>query len=185
MTNETILPELVGTLASLPEHTQKTIKAYGAACYRTALHSSEVQAWKRDNEWKSAIDPAVNGALSKEIKMDYEKEKEHEEFVDWLYLGQTEVEPNELNEKVVNCMWLAWQARQVYTWGSSNEPTDTPAHSMNKEVSQFLADVMTAAGLVSHGKQCKALGERLSKGCMNLRNKLAIPEQVQLKKEMK
>lgn len=41
-------------------------------------------------------------------------EEEHEEFVDWLYLGQTEVEPDELNEKVVKCMWLAWQARQVY-----------------------------------------------------------------------
>ena len=60
-----------------------------------------------------------------------------------------------------------------------------PAHSMDKEVSQFLADVMTAAGLVSHGKQCKELGERLRKGCMNLRNNLAIPEQVQLKKERK
>ena len=50
MTEETILPELVGTLASLPEHTQKTIKAYGAACYRTALQSPEIQALKRDAE---------------------------------------------------------------------------------------------------------------------------------------
>lgn len=48
---------------------------------------------------------------------------------------------------------------------------------MNKEISQFLADAMTAAGLVSHGKQCKALGERLSKDCMNLRNNLALPAQ--------
>lgn len=50
MNIEKILPELVGTLASLPEHTQKTIQAYGAACYRTALQSSEVQALKRDAE---------------------------------------------------------------------------------------------------------------------------------------
>jgi hypothetical protein len=34
------------------------------------------------------------------------------------------------------------------------------------EYSQFLTDVMTAAGLVSHGKQCKALGERLGAGAM-------------------
>lgn len=31
---------------------------------------------------------------------------------------------------------------------------------------QFLSDVHTAAGLVTHGKQCKALGERLGKGVM-------------------
>lgn len=43
MTNETILPELVGTLAELPEHIQKAIQAYGGACYRTALQSLPVQ----------------------------------------------------------------------------------------------------------------------------------------------
>jgi len=31
------------------------------------------------------------------------------------------------------------------------------------EEQQFLTDVITAAGLVSHGKQSKALGERISK----------------------
>jgi len=31
------------------------------------------------------------------------------------------------------------------------------------EEQQFLSDVITAAGLVSYGKQCKALGERISK----------------------
>lgn len=50
MTTETILPELVGTLASLPEHTQKTIKAYGAACYRTALQSPEIQALRTERD---------------------------------------------------------------------------------------------------------------------------------------
>jgi len=50
MTTETILPELVGTPASLPEHTQATIRAYGAACARTALQSAQVQQWKKDAE---------------------------------------------------------------------------------------------------------------------------------------
>ena len=45
---------------------------------------------------------------------------------------------------------------------------------MPAELSQFLSDVMTAAGLVSHGKQCKALGERLGDACMRLR--LHYPE---------
>ena len=31
---------------------------------------------------------------------------------------------------------------------------------------QFLSDVLTAAGLVTHGKQCKDLGERLGEGAM-------------------
>ena len=34
------------------------------------------------------------------------------------------------------------------------------------EFSQFLSDVMTAAGLVGHGKQCKALADRLGEGAM-------------------
>lgn len=37
------------------------------------------------------------------------------------------------------------------------------------EFDQFLSDVLTAAGLVVHGKQCKALGERLADMCMKLR----------------
>lgn len=50
MTTDTALPELVGTLASLPEHTQATIRAYGAACARTALQSAQVQALRLDAE---------------------------------------------------------------------------------------------------------------------------------------
>jgi hypothetical protein len=38
----------------------------------------------------------------------------------------------------------------------------------------FLSDVMTAAGLVSHGKQCKALGDRLSYAVMSIR--MAAPQ---------
>jgi hypothetical protein len=37
------------------------------------------------------------------------------------------------------------------------------------EYSQFLSDVLTAAGLVSYGRQCKALGERLSEGTNKFR----------------
>ncbi len=37
------------------------------------------------------------------------------------------------------------------------------------EFEQFLSDVLTAAGLVTHGKQCKALGERLADMCVKLR----------------
>ncbi len=40
---------------------------------------------------------------------------------------------------------------------------------MDITFSQFLFDVHTAAGLVSHGKQCKALGERLGKYVMRYR----------------
>ena len=37
------------------------------------------------------------------------------------------------------------------------------------EFSRFLTDVMTAAGLVEHGKKCKALGERIAEMVMRLR----------------
>ena len=36
------------------------------------------------------------------------------------------------------------------------------------EFDQFLYDVMTAAGLVAHGKQCKQLGERLGAAVLKL-----------------
>ena len=44
---------------------------------------------------------------------------------------------------------------------------------LDRETSQFLSDVMTAAGLVEHGKQCKALAERVANGCRTLRTALA------------
>lgn len=37
MTDDIKLPELVGTLAQLPEHVRKVIVAYGAACARAAV----------------------------------------------------------------------------------------------------------------------------------------------------
>lgn len=39
-------------------------------------------------------------------------------------------------------------------------------------ISRFLTDVMTAAGLVEHGKQCKALAERMSADAAALRTAL-------------
>lgn len=45
------------------------------------------------------------------------------------------------------------------------------------EYEQFLSDVMTAAGLVSHGKQCKDLGRRLAEGVMRIRHRAALDEQ--------
>jgi hypothetical protein len=41
-----------------------------------------------------------------------------------------------------------------------------PASVQDVAFKQFLSDVLTAAGLVTHGKQCKALGERLGEGVM-------------------
>lgn len=49
-----------------------------------------------------------------------------------------------------------------------NRRTPQPA-GREPEFDQFLSDVMTAAGLVTHGKQCKQLGERLGAAVMKLR----------------
>ncbi|MCF5056869.1 hypothetical protein GIW54_05365 [Pseudomonas proteolytica] len=38
------------------------------------------------------------------------------------------------------------------------------------EVSQFLADALTAAGMVRHGKQDKKFAERLASGCVRVRS---------------
>ena len=48
-------------------------------------------------------------------------------------------------------------------WGTPQPVVREP------ELDQFLSDVMTAAGLVTHGKQCKQLGERLGAAVMKLR----------------
>lgn len=42
--------------------------------------------------------------------------------------------------------------------------------------SQFLTDVMTVAGLVSHGRQDKALGARLGEAVMRIRSRHTAPE---------
>ena len=48
---------------------------------------------------------------------------------------------------------------------------------------QFLSDVITAAGLVTHGKQCKALGERISDGAFQYM--LHPPQQATVKQYLK
>ena len=53
----------------------------------------------------------------------------------------------------------------IYT---TPQPTRAVAPE-SAEFEQFLSDVLTAAGLVTHGKQCKALGERLADMCVKLR----------------
>ena len=51
------------------------------------------------------------------------------------------------------------------------QPVAEPAKQAvtHLEYKQFLSDVMTAAGLVTHGKRCKALGDRLADMTMRLR----------------
>jgi hypothetical protein len=52
-------------------------------------------------------------------------------------------------------------------WRVATPPAGQPAPVQEPVAfKQFLSDVHTAAGLVTHGKQCKALGERLSEGVM-------------------
>ena len=78
--------------------------------------------------------------------------------------------------------WLnPWRADQVTTdydaYGkhgiplyTAPQPTQAQAGAPESaEFDQFLSDVLTAAGLVTQGKQCKALGERLADMCMKLR----------------
>lgn len=42
---------------------------------------------------------------------------------------------------------------------------------MRQEFSQFLTDVLTAAGLVANGRQDKGLASRLTEAVINLRNR--------------
>ena len=61
-----------------------------------------------------------------------------------------------------------WRVDVAYT---TPQPTQAQAGAVESaEYGQFLSDVLTAAGLVTHGKQCKALGERLADMCVKLRH---------------
>lgn len=61
-----------------------------------------------------------------------------------------------------------FETRIFYT---TPQPTQAQAGAVESaEFGQFLSDVLTAAGLVTHGKQCKALGERLADMCVKLRH---------------
>ena len=53
---------------------------------------------------------------------------------------------------------------------STPQPTQPQAGALESaEFGRFLSDVLTAAGLVTYGKQCKQLGERLGAAVMKLR----------------
>ena len=58
---------------------------------------------------------------------------------------------------------VAFARAVLAKWGTPQPVVREP------ELDQFLSDVMTAAGLVTHGKQCKQLGERLGAAVMKLR----------------
>ena len=74
--------------------------------------------------------------------------------------------------------WLdPWTGAKVTTdydaYGKHGIPLYTAPQPMERESAEFgrfLSDVLTAAGLVTHGKQCKALGERLADMCAKLRH---------------
>ena len=74
--------------------------------------------------------------------------------------------------------WLdPWTGTKVTTdydaYGKHGIPLYTAPQPMERESAEFgrfLSDVLTAAGLVTHGKQCKALGERLADMCAKLRH---------------
>ena len=74
--------------------------------------------------------------------------------------------------------WLdPWTGTKVTTdydaYGKHGIPLYTVPQPMERESAEFgrfLSDVLTAAGLVTHGKQCKALGERLADMCAKLRH---------------
>lgn len=57
------------------------------------------------------------------------------------------------------------------------QPSAKPAGAGDSFVfgSQFLSDVLTAAGLVSSGKRCKNLGERLGNAVMAIRSRTTPP----------
>ena len=54
-----------------------------------------------------------------------------------------------------------------------------PDGMTHREFGQFLSDVLTAAGLVSHGGQSKGLGQRLADAVMRLRAAPQPPAQAQ------
>lgn len=102
-------------------------------------------------------------------------DKERAEFEAWY--ASTDDAPAEpdhiyefdedgMNELAKGCIWIGWQAR------AAKAPAAEPVAWR-----QFMTDVLTAAGLVSHGKQCKALGDRLMKGCTTFRAPPAPTEQ--------
>ena len=64
--------------------------------------------------------------------------------------------------------------KQTMAWCAANTCSKAEQPAQQQEpvaFSQFLSDVMTAAGLLSHGKQSKALSERLGKMVVHYRTR--------------
>jgi len=90
-------------------------------------------------------------------------------------------EPDHLAELILNGMTydhlyekalylMALNANQARTIAELQDatPTTTPQEARHLLPKGFISDVLTAAGLVTHGKQCKALGARLGNDCMSI-----------------
>ena len=63
----------------------------------------------------------------------------------------------------------AWNCRAALAAPAQVVPAPGVDAVSEREFKQFLSDVITAAGLVTHGKKCKDLGRRLGEMSMRLR----------------
>ena len=63
----------------------------------------------------------------------------------------------------------AWNCRAALDAPAQAVPAPGVEAVSEREFKQFLSDVLTAAGLVTHGKKCKDLGRRLGEMSMRLR----------------
>lgn len=77
---------------------------------------------------------------------------------------------DDIDKEDVKC-FAEWQLRAYVDADRAMRAQAAPAAVAGPDVefSRFLTDVMTAAGLVEHGKKCKALGERIAEMVMRLR----------------
>lgn len=64
---------------------------------------------------------------------------------------------SEYSNHIIQERWVGWQAAMAH-----KDESSAPAKPLGDELPQgFISDVLTAAGLVRHGRQCKALADRL------------------------
>lgn len=98
--------------------------------------------------------------------------EEHQRGTVWYWQG----DGNDHPESMVNSLPVVIRADQLRALiaGGVQALSAAPGPVSDTQHSQFLTDVLTAAGLITHGKRCKALGERLSDMVMRLR---AAPQQ--------
>lgn len=97
--------------------------------------------------------------------------------------GQWIDDPHDIEQgQMLNPEWLRWHSLTAKEGSRIYAPPALQAAAVPVEFQQFLTDVMTAAGLVRHGRQSMALAERLSDGCVKFRTEApsaqaaAVPE---------